>query len=216
MNILFAIACFVSVGFSLPQSDARSLIQRSASRTSPPVGAIVVDNSATRTNSSYQTVQSGVNALTTNSTTPQTLFIMPGTYTEQVYIPALNSNLTVQGYTTDATSYENNTVDITFNLALINTTSDDLTATVRQWNKNTKFYNLNIHNTFGHINTDGIYPLAKKAMLHKTSIPMNLSLTNPRSKPRHLRPHHQPRLLRLSIHRLPRHRPCQQRLPTLR
>jgi len=89
------------------------------------------------------------------STTPQILFIYPGTYKEQVYIPALNSNLTVQGYTTDATSYYNNTATITYDLALLNTTTDDLTATLRQWNTNTKVYNLNIANTFGHVSTNG-------------------------------------------------------------
>jgi pectin methylesterase-like acyl-CoA thioesterase len=89
------------------------------------------------------------------TTTPQYLFIYPGSYYEQVYIPLLKSNLTVQGYTTDATSYKNNAATITYNLALLNTTSDDLTATVRQWNTNTKFYNLNIANTFGHVSTNG-------------------------------------------------------------
>jgi pectin methylesterase-like acyl-CoA thioesterase len=72
-----------------------------------------------------------------------------------VYVPALKSNLTIQGYTLDARSYEGNTVLITFNLALENVTSDDLTATVRQWNPNTKVYNLNIANTFGHIPQNG-------------------------------------------------------------
>lgn len=46
-------------------------------------------------------------------------------------------------------------MNITYDLALINTTSDDLTATVRAWSANLKVYNLNILNTFGHINTDG-------------------------------------------------------------
>ena len=72
-----------------------------------------------------------------------------------MYVPALKSNLTIQGYTLDARSYEGNTVLITFNLALENVTSDDLTATVRQWNPNTKVYNLNIANTFGHIPENG-------------------------------------------------------------
>jgi hypothetical protein len=83
------------------------------------------------------------------------MFIFPGTYVGQVYFPSLKSNLTVQGYTTDATSYVMNAATITYNLALLNTTSNDLTATVRQWNANTKFYNLNIANTFGHVSTNG-------------------------------------------------------------
>ncbi|KAL4819895.1 glycosyl hydrolases family 28-domain-containing protein [Aspergillus spinulosporus] len=59
------------------------------------------------------------------------------------------------GYTCDSTSYEGNAATITYNLALINTTDDDHTATLRQWNTNTKIYNLNIVNTFGHIPQNG-------------------------------------------------------------
>ncbi|KAF4626252.1 hypothetical protein G7Y89_g11909 [Cudoniella acicularis] len=123
-------------------------------RTSPAAGAVVVDATGA-TAGSYLTVQAGVNALSLTKTTPQNLFIYPGTYTEQVYIPALLSNLTVQGYTLDSSSYAGNTATVTYNLALLDTTSDDLTATIRQWNTNTKFYNLNIANTFGHVSTNG-------------------------------------------------------------
>jgi pectin methylesterase-like acyl-CoA thioesterase len=100
-------------------------------------------------------MQQGVNALSLNSTTPQTLFVYPGSYYEQVYIPPLKSNLTVQGWTPDCRSYQGNGATITYNLALLNTSNDDLTATIRAWNKNTKFYNLNIANTFGHVNKNG-------------------------------------------------------------
>ncbi|KAF4219834.1 hypothetical protein CNMCM8980_004770 [Aspergillus fumigatiaffinis] len=81
---------------------------------------------------------------TTAQTLIQAAVHLPHTYTEQVYIPRLKSNLTVQGYTCNAKSYKHNKVTITYNLALIKTTSDDLTATLRQWNPNTKIYNLNI------------------------------------------------------------------------
>ncbi|GFF79941.1 pectinesterase [Aspergillus lentulus] len=124
-------------------------------RVSPPAGAIVVDNSANPHPGSHATVQAGVDALNTTTADPQQLFIFPGTYTEQVYIPRLTSNLTVQGYTCNTKSYQHNKVTITYNLALINTTSDDLTATLRQWNPNTKIYNLNIVNSFGHIPQNG-------------------------------------------------------------
>jgi pectin methylesterase-like acyl-CoA thioesterase len=100
-------------------------------------------------------MQQGVNALSLTSTTPQSFFTYPGSYYEQVYTPPLQSNLTVQGYTTDCSSYEDNAATITYNLALLNTTSDDLTATIRSWNPNTKFYNLNIANTFGHVSHNG-------------------------------------------------------------
>lgn len=54
----------------------------SSSRTSPPIGAIVVDQSGI--NSQYTTVQEGVNALNTTMTGEQYLFIYPGVYNEQV------------------------------------------------------------------------------------------------------------------------------------
>lgn len=134
--------------------SAAPLEARAVSRTSAPSGAVIVDATG-KTAGSYTTFQKGVNALSTTTTTPQYLFIYPGTYTEQVYVPALNSNLTIQGYTTDASTYAGNQVTLTYNLALKDTTSDDLTATLRQWNKNTKVYNLIIQNTFGHISSNG-------------------------------------------------------------
>lgn len=73
-----------------------------------------------------------------NTTGEQFLFIYPGVYTEQVYIAPRQANLTVQGWTLNADSFEANTVNITYNLALANTTSDDLTATVRAWAVNLK------------------------------------------------------------------------------
>lgn len=135
-------------------SAAPVLEARAVARTSAPAGAIIVDQTGA-INGSYTTFQQGVNALSTTTKTNQYLFIYPGTYTEQVYVPSLKSNLTIQGYTTDASTYAGNQVTLTYNLALINTTSDDLTATLRQWNKNTKVYNLIIQNTFGHISSNG-------------------------------------------------------------
>jgi polygalacturonase len=124
-------------------------------RLYPTPGAVVVDNSADPYPGSFSTVQAGINALNSTTTHSQDLFIFPGTYKEQVYIPELKSNLTVQGYTHNSKGYEQNTVTITYNLALINTTSDDLTATLRLWNPNTKVYNLNVVNTFEHIPKNG-------------------------------------------------------------
>jgi len=124
-------------------------------KTTAPSGAIIVDGTSPFTPGSFPTVQGGVNALSKMTTNPQVLFIHPGTYVEQVYIPPLKSHLTVQGWTPDSRSYEANTATITFNLALLNVSNDDETATVRQWNPNTKFYNLNIANTFGHVSKNG-------------------------------------------------------------
>jgi pectinesterase len=121
--------------------------------TTPQTGAIIVDS--TGAESTYKTVQAGVDALSSSSTETQYLFIYPGTYNEQVWIPALSSALEVQGYTEDTSSYAGNTATITYNLALKDVSTNDETATLRSWNPNTKFYNLNIENTFGHINSNG-------------------------------------------------------------
>lgn len=133
--------------------STRSYNVSSSSRTSPPSGAIVVDQTGKHSN--YTTIYSGINALSTTTDGTQSLFIYPGVYLEQVYIPARAANLTVYGWTKQKSSYHGNAVNITYDLALINTTSDDLTATVRVWTTNFKMYNINILNTFGHTNSDG-------------------------------------------------------------
>lgn len=137
-----------------PVLSAPTLVERAAAAaTSPASGAVIVD--ATGAKSSYKTVQAGVNALSTSATGTQTLFIYPGVYKEQVYIASRKANLIIQGYTTDTSSYKNNKVNITYSLALADTTTDDLTATVRNWASNTKFYNVNILNTYGHSSNNG-------------------------------------------------------------
>ena len=150
-SLLAAIATLSSLAVAAPTCTHYNA--HTESHTCPPCGAVVVDASGHHSN--YTTVQTGVDALSTTATGTQSLFIYPGVYTEQVYIPPRAANLTVYGYTDDASSYHGNTVNITYNLALINTTSDDLTATVRAWTTNFKMYNINILNTFGHINSNG-------------------------------------------------------------
>lgn len=73
-----------------------------------------------------------------------------GTYSEQVYIPARKAILTIYGYTTDTTTYSSNKVTITHSSSLLSgAADDDATATVRNWAAGTKFYNINIKNTYG-------------------------------------------------------------------
>ena len=102
----------IALWFGLITASPLSLFKRQTptSRTAPPPGAVVVDQ--TGQYSDYTTVQSGVDALSTNATGLQSLFIYPGVYTEQVYIPPRAANLSVYGYTTDTSSYEGNTVNI--------------------------------------------------------------------------------------------------------
>lgn len=118
-----------------------------ATRTSAPSGALVV--SKTAKSGQYLTIQSAVNKLSTTSTTAQSIWIDQGTYTEQVYIPALKSALTIYGYTADTTSYSGNKVTITNDLSLDDVSTDDLTATLRAWTPNLKVYNINLVNTRG-------------------------------------------------------------------
>src|SRR4051794_7969418 len=101
-----------------------------ASRTTPPAGALVVGKSGAK----YKTIQSAVNALNTTSFVPQTIFIQPGNYTEQVYIPSLRSPLTIYGATNNTSKYASNAVTITSSLSQANTPGgNDKTATLRAW-----------------------------------------------------------------------------------
>ncbi|KAF1998113.1 carbohydrate esterase family 8 protein [Amniculicola lignicola CBS 123094] len=118
-----------------------------ASRTSPPTGCLVV--STTATSGQYKTVSSAVAKLSTSSTTAQCIFIYQGTYSEQVYVPVLNSALTIYGYTADTSGYAGNKVTITQGLSQDDVASNDLTATLRAWSPNFKVYNINLVNTRG-------------------------------------------------------------------
>jgi len=146
-HILIASFAALSAAATLPYEYGSRL------RTQPPFGSLIVDRSGRHSN--HTTVQSGIDALSITDPKTQSLFIYPGTYVEQVCIPPRAANLTIYGWTLDTSSYHGNEVNITYNLALINTTNDDLTATVRAWTKNFKMYNINIFNTFGHINSNG-------------------------------------------------------------
>ena len=124
-----------------------------AGRTTAPSGALVVSTSAS--SGQYSKVQDAVNALSTTSTTAQSIFIEAGTYSEQVYVPARKAALTIYGYTTDTSSYANNKVTITQSLSLADAASDDETATLRAWSTNFKVYNINLVNSHGQASEDG-------------------------------------------------------------
>jgi pectinesterase len=73
----------------------------------------------------------------------------PGTYKEQVYIPALKSALTLYGETTDTSGFASNTVTITQGKSQDDSANNDMTATLRAWTPNLKVYNINLVNTRG-------------------------------------------------------------------
>lgn len=113
-----------------------------ASRTTAPSGCITVGSGST-----YSTIQSAVDSLSTTSTTAQCIFIQPGTYNEQVLVSARSAQLTIYGYTTDTTAYSSNQVTITNNLSQASGLSNDETATLRVKAANFKLYNINVANT---------------------------------------------------------------------
>lgn len=118
-------------------------------RIKPDQGALVVDASGAYPNS-YLNISAAVTGLH-NKTNAQKIFIFPGTYTEQVYIPQLGGPLTIQGYTNDATTYKENQVLLTYNLSrkTPGLANNDATSTLRLWTSNVRLYNLDVANTFG-------------------------------------------------------------------
>jgi len=122
-----------------------SPLEKRASRTTPPAGAVVVQNPAA--SGQFSTVQAAVDSLP-NDSSARTIFIFPGTYSEQVSITRVGPT-TILGSTTDTTSYTSNTVTITNSLSAAAAGSDDLSGTLRVHKDNFALYNVNVRNTFG-------------------------------------------------------------------
>jgi pectinesterase len=115
-----------------------------ASRKTAPQGALVVGQGQ-----KFTTISAAVAALSNNTTSEQIIFINPGTYAEQVYIPKLSGPLTVQGYTTDDSKYAKNQVTIVASESQKTKPNNDLTGTLRVWTSDFKLYNVNVKNAFG-------------------------------------------------------------------
>ncbi|EED14650.1 pectin methylesterase, putative [Talaromyces stipitatus ATCC 10500] len=115
------------------------------SRMTPPAGSIVVAKSGGK----YSTISAAIAALSTTSTSTQTIFIEQGTYNEQVYIPSLKGELVIYGQTEDTSSYSSNLVTITHGLSASQAGSDDLSATLRNYAAKSRIYNINVKNTYG-------------------------------------------------------------------
>ncbi|KAJ6520694.1 carbohydrate esterase family 8 protein [Mycena vulgaris] len=122
-----------------------SPLDKRASRTTPPAGAVVVKNPAA--SGQFSTVQAAINSLP-NDSSARTIFIFPGTYSEQVSITRLGPT-TILGSTTDTTSYTSNSVTITHSLSAAAAGNDDASGTFRVHKDNFAMYNVNVKNTFG-------------------------------------------------------------------
>ena len=66
-----------------------------------------------------------------------------------MYICERNAQLTIYGYTTDASSYHANSVTIVHGLSQDQVSGNDLTATLRAHNAGLSVYNINLENTRG-------------------------------------------------------------------
>ncbi|KAK0709653.1 family 8 carbohydrate esterase [Lasiosphaeria miniovina] len=110
-----------------------------ANRTVAPPGCITVSN----------TIQAAVDALSTASADAQCIFISPGTYTEQVLVPARRAQLSVYGSTADTGGYAGNEVTITSSKSQADGLSNDGSATLRVKAAGFRLYNVNINNGHG-------------------------------------------------------------------
>ncbi|KAG6584862.1 Pectin methylesterase [Phytophthora cinnamomi] len=128
-------------------------------RTVPPAGALVVDTTG-KYSGSFPTVSQAV-AKVVNDTAEHTIFVLPGVYHEQVFVPPLNGPLVLQGYTCNTLSYADNQVTITqakANKDIPPEITDErnyLATTLGLRGRNIKVYNFNIANTAGNIQQGG-------------------------------------------------------------
>ncbi|KAF8189316.1 pectinesterase [Pholiota molesta] len=116
------------------------------SRTTPPSGALIV-RAGTTTTGEFKTVSSAIASLPNDSST-RSIFIFPGTYSEQVYITRTGP-LTIYGYTNDTSSYVGNQATIQAGVPASTAGSDDASGTLRIHKNDFKMYNVNVKNTFG-------------------------------------------------------------------
>ncbi len=136
-----------------------------ASRTSPPAGAVIV-RSGTTAEGEFATISAAISSLP-NDKTNQSIFIFPGTYTEQVDITRtgaltvshsstfavgmtdLTSYCQIYGYTNNTSSYIANQVTLQAGVPASTAGSDDASGTLRIHTDNFRMYNVNVKNTFG-------------------------------------------------------------------
>ncbi|KAK6333687.1 hypothetical protein TWF730_003871 [Orbilia blumenaviensis] len=122
-----------------------ALVQ-AASRTSPPSGAIVVAKSGGQ----YTGLQAAINSISTSNTGNVVIFIQPGSYSGQVYIPnTIKAKITIYGYTTNDQDYNQNQVTLVNSLGADVAGSNDASGTLRAHTTDFKVYNVNIENSRG-------------------------------------------------------------------
>ncbi|KAK1994713.1 pectinesterase [Colletotrichum falcatum] len=116
-------------------------------RTSAPAGCLTVSKSPG--SGQYGTIQQAVDALSTSAVGTQCIFVDRGTYNEQVLVRARAAQLSIYGYTTDASGYAGNAVTITASRSQADGLNNDGTATLRVKAANFRLYNVNVANGYG-------------------------------------------------------------------
>ncbi|CZR61715.1 probable pectinesterase precursor [Phialocephala subalpina] len=132
--------------FDLTLAVPFATLAKRTSRTSSPSGCLVVRGSGTGL-SEYSTLQAAVTALG-STTTSKCIFVYSGTYNEQVRI-GYGGPLTLYGYTTDASSYKGNTVNIVSAQSSSEAGLLDTSSAVNVVSANFKVYNINFKNSYG-------------------------------------------------------------------
>ncbi|KEY82168.1 pectin methylesterase [Aspergillus fumigatus] len=118
--------------------------------TVPPVGAYIVSKTAIENITTYDTIQSALNALPTSSKVAPTVFIYPGVYEEQLVLNRSGTTILI-GYSTSTFDYNSNQVTIQYNAA-VDTQADQSnsdSATVYATGNYFQAININFVNDFG-------------------------------------------------------------------
>ncbi|EKG18008.1 Pectinesterase catalytic [Macrophomina phaseolina MS6] len=118
--------------------------------TTPPAGALIVSKTAIEGVTTYDTIQSALNALPTSSSKTGTIFIYPGVYSEQLVLSKSGTTVFI-GYSNSTDDYLQNQVTIDFNKG-IDTQADASnsdSATVYATGNYFQAYNINFKNSFG-------------------------------------------------------------------
>jgi pectin methylesterase-like acyl-CoA thioesterase len=118
--------------------------------TVPPVGAYIVSKTAIENVTTYDTIQSALNALPTSSKVTPTVFIYPGIYEEQLVLNRSGTTVFI-GYSTSTFDYNSNQVTIQYN-AGVDTQADQSnsdSATVYATGNYFEAININFVNKFG-------------------------------------------------------------------
>ncbi|KAL6364594.1 hypothetical protein LRP88_01997 [Fusarium phalaenopsidis] len=120
------------------------------SGTTPPAGAYIVSKDAIDGVTTYATIQEAINALPASSKITPTVFIYPGTYTEQIVLARAGTTIFL-GYSESPDDYSKNQVTITYDKG-IDTQADASNSDSATFYATGNYFqavNINFKNTFG-------------------------------------------------------------------